>query len=121
MIRTCRSLASDSDVVLPFTLGISLTVCSAHVCFGLTIIGVGFWRLAGGIALQARLLILIWSLEVMNSDVDRSSLESDSWTLSNVGFCSKSGKNKCIFAIVSSKICRSLTLITLFYFSVWTL
>lgn len=117
-MSTSRSSTSGGNVVLPFALGVSLTVCLACVCFDLTIVSIGFWYLTGGVALQAYPLILFSSSEVMDPDVGRSSFEFDSWTPSNVGFLSKFGKKEYAFAILSSKICRSLTLITLFYSSI---
>lgn len=121
MMSTSRSLTSGGNIVLSFALGIGLTVCSSRVCFGLIVVGVCFWCLAGGITLRARLLILILSSKITDSDVGGFFLESDSWTLLNVGFLLKSGKEEYAFTVVSSKICRFLTLITLFCSSMWTL
>lgn len=92
MMRTSRFLAFGGDIVLPFTLSIGLTICLARVCFGLTIIGVGFWYLASGVALRTRIWILISSSEITDLDDGGSFLESDSWTLSNIDFCPLSGK-----------------------------
>lgn len=77
MMRISRSLASGGDVVLSFALGVDLTVRPAHVCFGFTVVGVGFWHLVDGVALRTCPLILILSSEITDPDVDGSSLESD--------------------------------------------
>lgn len=42
MMKTFGSLVSSGDGVLFFALGIGLTVCPGRVCFGLTIVSVGF-------------------------------------------------------------------------------
>lgn len=78
MISTSGSLTSGGDFVLPFALGVSLTICFAHICFCLIVIGIGFWCLADGVALWARFFILILSLEVTDPDINRSSSESNS-------------------------------------------
>lgn len=115
MIMTSGSLASSDNVVLSFTLGISLTICFAHICFSLTSVGVGIWYLVGGVALQVHFLILILSSKIINFDIGASLSESDSWILSNVGFCSKSGKEEYVFAVMFSKICKFLTLVTPYF------
>lgn len=120
MMSTSQSLTYDGNVVLLFVLGVGMTVCFAYVCFSLTVVGVCFSRLAGGVALQPHSLILISSSEYMDINVVGSSSDSDSWTPSNVSFLSNFDKKKCVFAVMSSKICKFFALITLFYFSMWT-
>lgn len=121
MMSTFRSLTCDGNIILPSALGISFIVCPAHICFGLTVVGGDFWCLAGDVALQAHYLILILFSEITNPDVVGSSLESDSWTPSNVGLSLKSSKEECAFIVMSLNMCRYLTLITLFSYSMWTL
>lgn len=112
MMMTSGSLASSGNVVLSFALGVGLTICFARICFSLTSVGIGIWRLAGGVALRVHFLILILSSKITNFDIGGSFLESDSWILLNVGFCSKSGKEEYVFAVMFSKIYKFLTLIT---------
>lgn len=78
MMSTSESSNSGGNVVLSFTLGIDLIVYLARICFSLTVIGVGFWRLAGGIALRARFLILILSSNVTDFYLSGSPSEFDS-------------------------------------------
>lgn len=42
MIRTFGFSACGGNVVLPFALGIGWTICLTRVCFGFTIVGIGF-------------------------------------------------------------------------------
>lgn len=74
-MKTFGFLVFDSKVGLFLALGIGLTVYPTRISFGFTIITIAFWHLIGGIALWARFLILILSLEFIDFDVSRSSLE----------------------------------------------
>lgn len=77
-----------------------------------------FKRLTGGsVALRAHSLILISSLKVVVTGEEASSLVFNSWILSNIGFLSKSSRAESVFAVISLKIRRSFTLMTLFCFS----
>ncbi len=121
MSASVSSVASG-EVVFSLTFDVGLTVCPARVCFGSPTGGVGCGRLTGGsVVCQACLLILISSSEVADLDEKASFSVSDSWISTKIGFPSKSGKAEYLFAAVSLKICKSLTLMTLFYSSTWTL
>lgn len=65
-MRTSKFSAFDDNVVLLIALGIGLTVFSTCVCFYLTIVSIGFWRLADGVILWTHPLILILSLKVID-------------------------------------------------------
>lgn len=78
MMRTSRFLVSDDNIILPFALGVGLSICLTRMCYGLTIVSMSFWYMAGGIVLQVCLLILISFSKITDPDVSRSLLESDS-------------------------------------------
>lgn len=121
IISSFGSLFLSGDAALSLTFDIGLTVYLARVylslrVFGLSITSVGFWYLTNSSTIfQPLSLILILSSEVSDFDEETSFLISDSWILSNIDFLSKSDKAESVFAVVSSKIHKSLTLKTLFY------
>lgn len=116
------SSVPGGDLTLFFIFDIGLTVCPARVYFGSLVGNVGFWHLTGSsVALWAYFLILISSSKVVDFDEEVFSLTSNSWISLNVGFPAKYNRTKSVFTVVSSKICKSLTLMTLFCSSIWTL
>lgn len=109
--------SSDGNMGLALTFGVSIIVCLARLCFDLPISSIGFWRLIkGGVDFQACFLILILSSKVADLNKEGSCLASDGWIPSNIGFLLNSGRAECVFTTMSSKICKSLTLMTLFCF-----
>ncbi len=87
-----------------FAFGVGLTVFPAQVCFGFE----------GSVDFRKGALFAFSSSELL--DLEEKPSSSDNWTPTNVGFPSKSGSAEIVLADVPSKIRRSLTLMTLFFF-----
>lgn len=122
VISTSMLLGPNRNVAMTLTFVIGLTICLTRICFGSLVSRVNFYYLIGGdVNFQAWFLILISFLKVMDLNDKRFSLVFNSWILSNIGFLLKFDKTESTFAIISLKICKSLTLITFFCSLIWIL